>query len=172
MNETHVQMIFAMDEECGIGKGGGIPWHYKEDFQFFAKTTKNSTCIMGRKTYESILEVVGERDILLPNRLSIVVTSQSDLKTPGAISASSISDALAKATHDTVSIIGGVGLYEECIGIASAVYVTRIPGTHDCDTFIISVMSTIDTVGSAFTMQNVTPSGSKLEYYVYNRGAA
>lgn len=34
-----MSLIFAMDIEYGIGKGGTIPWHLKKDFAFFVEQT-------------------------------------------------------------------------------------------------------------------------------------
>lgn len=46
--------VVAMDVNGCIGKDGKLPWHYKEDLQYFRKLTLDSTVIMGRKTWDSL----------------------------------------------------------------------------------------------------------------------
>lgn len=64
-------LIVAMDPNGVIGKDGGIPWHFKEDLQFFKRTTKNCHVVMGRKTWFSLPEAFRP----LPDRENLVVTN-------------------------------------------------------------------------------------------------
>ena len=45
-----IHLIWAQDENGGIGVSGKLPWHITEDLKNFKKITLNSTIIMGRKT--------------------------------------------------------------------------------------------------------------------------
>jgi dihydrofolate reductase len=47
-----ISMIYAMDEQGGIGIDNKIPWRLPADTAFFKKTTSGHTVLMGRKTYE------------------------------------------------------------------------------------------------------------------------
>ena len=49
-----IHLIWAQDENGGIGKEGKLPWHISEDLKNFKKLTLNSTILMGRKTWESL----------------------------------------------------------------------------------------------------------------------
>ena len=49
-----IKLIAAIDSNFGIGKNGMIPWQYDEDMRHFARTTKGSTCLMGRVTAQNI----------------------------------------------------------------------------------------------------------------------
>jgi len=60
-------LIAAVDKNLAIGKDGKIPWHIKEDLQYFQKNTLNTAMIMGRSTFDSIGKA-------LPNRQNIVMT--------------------------------------------------------------------------------------------------
>lgn len=46
--------ILAMDEVCGIGKNGALPWHIPEDMKHFRDLTMGKVVIMGSRTYESL----------------------------------------------------------------------------------------------------------------------
>mgnify|MGYP001345528933 CR=1 FL=1 len=45
-----VHLIWAQDDNGGIGINGKLPWHISSDLKNFKKITLNSTIIMGRKT--------------------------------------------------------------------------------------------------------------------------
>jgi dihydrofolate reductase len=58
---NNVNIIVAVDDAGGFGKDGKIPWHFPEDFKRFKEITKDSVCVMGRNTYEDMLEMVKSR---------------------------------------------------------------------------------------------------------------
>lgn len=49
-----ITAVFAMDEMCGIGKNGTLPWHIPEDMKHFRDLTMGKVVIMGSRTYESL----------------------------------------------------------------------------------------------------------------------
>ncbi|ELY62148.1 dihydrofolate reductase, partial [Natronolimnohabitans innermongolicus] len=63
--------IVAVAENGVIGKDGDMPWHVPADLQHFKETTMDHPLIMGRVTYEGILETLGEP---LPGRTTVVLT--------------------------------------------------------------------------------------------------
>lgn len=58
-------IIAAMDPNKVIGKDGKLPWYISDEMRHFARTTKNGTLIMGRKTFESIGKPLVNRDLLV-----------------------------------------------------------------------------------------------------------
>ena len=66
----NIELIWAQDQNGGIGKNGTLPWHISEDLQNFKKITSGSPVIMGRKTWESLSFKP------LPNRRNIVLSSK------------------------------------------------------------------------------------------------
>lgn len=158
-------MIVAVDLNGGIGKDGGIPWHYKEDMQYFAKTTKGSTCIMGRITYDSIAAKTGTDEALLKGRQSIVISRNPELVVRGAEVVQSLSEALEMAKND-VFIIGGKRLYDEGIHIANEVHITTVCKGFDCDVSI----DIMDTITKKFDrVSSKTTVGSDLIFEVFKR---
>lgn len=157
-----VAIIVAVDEKYGIGKDGKIPWHYSEDMKHFSKITRNSTCIMGRITAQDIL-TSHNNESLLPTRESIVITSDPEFSARDSIVASSLEDAINKATREKIFIIGGAGLYNDSLKYITEAIITFVPGSHDCDTNISSV---IDHILTHFMCVEETISQSGL---VFNR---
>ena len=166
-------LIVAVDEEWGIGRHGDIPWYYAEDMKFFSQTTRGGICIMGRKTYEDILDKVGNKDQLLPKRTSIVITSLPANEVHGALAVKSFEDALKLAESislfegdepEPIFFTGGESIYKGCLPYIDTALVTYIPGTHDCDVIISEVVEhiqgTMELVDS-----NVTESGLKFNKY-------
>ncbi|ELY38449.1 dihydrofolate reductase [Natronorubrum tibetense] len=132
--------IVAVAENGVIGKDGDMPWHIPADLQHFKKTTMDHPVIMGRVTYEGILEVLGEP---LPGRTTIVLTSR-DLETPeNAVVAGSLEEALEKADaaarerHDDADrlfVAGGATVYEQFLPALDRLVVTEIHDDPDGDT--------------------------------------
>jgi len=49
-----INLIWAQDENGGIGKQGRLPWHLPEDLKNFKKLTLHHPVIMGRITWEGL----------------------------------------------------------------------------------------------------------------------
>ena len=50
-----INIIVAIGVNNLIGKNNDLPWHYKEDLQYFKEVTMNKTVIMGEQTFYSIV---------------------------------------------------------------------------------------------------------------------
>lgn len=177
----NVEIIVAVDKKGGFGKDGHIPWNYPKDLKRFKELTTGGICIMGRKTYEEMLEMRRKRDkkagkkneikAILPNRQSFVITSDPTLKTPGAHRASSIIDAINSIPYPdtrTVYVIGGERLYSEALLISSKIHMTWVPGEYSCDKFF---PITLFAGNSPFKLINQEEDG-KLIFTTYERRAA
>lgn len=83
MREIKIVVSGSYDKKTGkiiIGDGeaNSIPWSCKEDLKYFRKNTLNSVCIMGRKTFDSILlETNGK---ILDKRINVVLSSNPEAK--------------------------------------------------------------------------------------------
>jgi len=148
MQMVPLSIIVAVDQEGGFGKDGKIPWYFTEDLKHFKKTTKNSVCIMGRKTYEDMLEMVNKRSDeplerdkspILKGRESYVVTSNKDFEAPGATVVHNIRAAiqsLAEADKREVFVIGGERMYIEALAYTNTIYMSIVKEkSYDCDRF-------------------------------------
>lgn len=125
-----VTLVAAMDENCGIGRNGKLPWDIKSDMGHFKALTsgEGKTVIMGRKTRESI-----GKD--LPGRHNVIMSRDhmGGLETT-ATWVRNVQDALL-ASEDDVYVIGGAEIYEQFMPLADRLVLTQIPGTYGCDTF-------------------------------------
>jgi len=131
-------LVAAVAENRVIGAEGEMPWHYPADLQHFKETTTGHPVIMGRRTYESIVEALGEP---LPDRITVVL-SRSDLDLPeNAVLANGLQEAVEKAATvaddlgvDTVYVAGGGTVYEAFLPVADRLVLTEIDETVPGDT--------------------------------------
>ena len=125
-----ISIIVAITENNIIGWNNEMPWHLPADLKYFRQKTTGHYIVMGRKTFESI---GGGRP--LPNRTSIIITSQQDYKAEGCLIAHSLDEAIAMAEgQDELFIIGGKQVYNQALSIANKMYLTRIHTSIDGDT--------------------------------------
>lgn len=129
----NLSLIVAMTHNRVIGKAGKIPWHIPGDLKLFRQHTEGNTVIMGRNTYQSILEALGHP---LEKRDNIVVSSSLP-DTEGIIVAKTLEDALEKAQElgKPIFSIGGASIYEQTLPLARQLYISYIKDDYEGDTF-------------------------------------
>lgn len=121
-------LIAAHDPNLVIGKDGELPWHYKEDLQFFKKTTMGYPLVMGRVVFEELNEKP------LPGRECIVLSRSKDYDHVSTFK--SIDAALESLSdQEKVFIIGGGEIYRQTLDKADQLIITEIKKEHEGDTF-------------------------------------
>lgn len=141
-----LSIIAAVDECGGFGKDGKIPWHYSEDLKHFHQVTKDSACIMGRKTYEDMYEMVVARKSkgkesktpvriknILPGRDNYVVTKQEKLE--GVTTVNNIRKATMLTKRNKIFVLGGERMFIEALPFVTKIYMTLVKGDFKCDRF-------------------------------------
>lgn len=112
-------IIVAVDRNSGIGADNDLLWgrDLPDDLAYFKRMTKNTSVIMGRKTYESMGRP-------LPERENIVVTS-SPVKEPGVLSCVDLSSAYELARYP-IFVMGGGQMYAAAMDDMDRLYVTQV----------------------------------------------
>ncbi len=132
---TKTSLIVAMAQNRCIGKDNQMPWHIPEDLKRFKTLTMGHPVIMGRKTFESILNYLGKP---LPGRDNIII-SQSGYKNEFDVPVfTSPAAAIAHAktlNRDEIFIIGGAQIYEQTIALSDRIHLTHIHENIDGDAF-------------------------------------
>lgn len=144
-----LSLIVAVDEDGGFGKGGKIPWNFPEDLKHFRKITNGSACIMGRKTYHDMYDMVVARKTkgnkkehekpvkikeILPGRECYVV-SKTLTEVEGATVVPSIRHAVEQTKKQNIFVIGGERIYIEALPTVNRVHMTVVEDRHECDRF-------------------------------------
>ncbi len=112
--------------------------------------------IMGRKTFDSMGKI-------LPGRINIVITSQTDWNASDAYVVNDIPAAIRQAEDaDTkeIFIIGGGRIFEDTSSMANRIYLTRVHVALDGDTFY----KTIDEAHWKKVSETYHPKDEKHEY--------
>ncbi|HVV28846.1 MAG TPA: dihydrofolate reductase [Rhizomicrobium sp.] len=145
----NVVLVVAVAENGVIGQDGRIPWHISDDLRRFKALTLGQTVVMGRKTWDSLPRKP------LPGRTNIVVTRQSGWQSDGATAASSLADAIHKASGD-VMVIGGGDIYRQALPLATRIELTEVHRAYEGDAFF-----TFDRNGwiESHREDHVTPDG-------------
>jgi len=128
-----VSLVVAASANEVIGAEGALPWHLPGDLRRFRELTTGHVVVMGRLTYESILDRLGHP---LTGRTSVVVSrTLGETGYPGVHVARSLPEALAlaealaaEAGDGEFFVIGGESVYRDVLPLADRVYLTRVHG--------------------------------------------
>lgn len=116
-------IVAAVAQNGVIGNEGSIPWHSREDMQYFKSLTMGSPIIMGRKTYESLGKP-------LKGRLNIVISRIMKSEVPDLLVFTSLSEAYKYCENEVkaekVFIIGGGEIYKEAVKTADAMSLSEM----------------------------------------------
>jgi dihydrofolate reductase len=115
-----MKAIVAVNLNNHIGKDGDMMWHSPEDLKHFFNKTKNNTCLIGRKTYDSLPEKMKTSG----GRTYLIVSRNPD-------KGISLSQALL-CKPDWV--IGGGEIYEATRHLWTELHISRILDTQVGDT--------------------------------------
>lgn len=141
-----IALVVAAAQNGTIGRDGAMPWRLSTDLKRFKQITMGCPVIMGRRTFESIGRP-------LPGRANIVVTRDYDWEADGALRTGSLDAAFDLGTANiesamrqaeaenmpepelSICVIGGGQIYEQAMGAADIIHITRVLARIDGDTF-------------------------------------
>lgn len=123
--------IWAQDTKGIIGKNNHLPWHLPKDLKHFKETTLNQTILMGRVTFE------GMNKHLLPNRETLILTTQSDYQVDGATVVTSVEEVLTwyKAQDKNLYVVGGSQIYKLFEPYVDKLIITQVQAEVEGDTY-------------------------------------
>jgi dihydrofolate reductase len=124
-----INAILACDDNWGIGYKGELPWPKNSaDLKWFKDTTLGNAVIMGRGTWN------GGMPKPLPNRRNIVITNNPI----DGVECYTLDQfkSMCNLIQQNAWIIGGAALLESTIDIVEEIWLSRIKGVYECDTFL------------------------------------
>lgn len=128
-------IVVCTDRNGGIGIQNRLPWSIKSEMAWFSKLTKNAPIIVGRKTWDSILEHSPQglhgRDVYVVSGRG--VTAQYATMCRSLLEAVKTVEARHRKDY---YIIGGGSIYKEAMSlkIARGIIRTVIDADYYCDT--------------------------------------
>lgn len=116
----NISIIVALSINNVIGNNLDIPWKIPGEQLRFKQLTTNKTVIMGRKTYDAIGEA-------LPNRNTIVISRDKNLKLKDCTVVDSVEKAIALTKEeDEIFIAGGGTIYTAFLPLTTTIYLTIV----------------------------------------------
>ena len=153
-----INLIWAQDENGGIGKKNQLPWSVSEDLKNFKKLTLNRPIIMGRLTWESLPFKP------LSVRRNIIITSH---QIPDQECYSNINECIQQLENEDIEsifIIGGASIYRSFFPIATDLHITIIDNlVRNIDTYF---PVTLDNIKSQWTI-NYTEQLSEIAQFTH-----
>ena len=129
-------IVAAMSKSTrAIGNNNTLLWHVPADMKRFKALTLGHPIIMGRKTFESIVAILGKP---LPGRTNIVVTRDESYIYEGVKVAHSFDEAIALAVAEDpeeIHIGGGAELYRQALPHVFRLHITWFFDEKPADTF-------------------------------------
>ena len=127
-----VTAIVAMSDNNCIGKGNDLPWYLPDDLKRTKELTMGKPLIMGRKTYESIVQYRNGKP--LPGRDSLIISrnmEKPDFENvfihPSLEEALSHGQDIAAAKElDEIIIFGGAQIYTQALPLTDKIYLTLV----------------------------------------------
>jgi dihydrofolate reductase len=127
-----VSLIVAIGQNNVIGVDNKLPWHYKEDMEYFKNTTMGKKVIMGEQTFKSILGYIKKP---LPGRTSVIATL-TDYTYKDVEVTNDIFDYLKNfPKEEEIFIIGGKIIYDLTLDVADRLYITHVNKDYDGNVF-------------------------------------
>lgn len=128
-----ISIIAAMTKQGIIGKGNELAWNIPEEMKHFRETTRGSTVIMGKRTYESIGRP-------LPKRNNIVL-AEPGTTIAGVHVCNSKEQALvlARSFGQDIFVIGGGYTYAQFLTDADYMYLSYVKHDYEGDVFFPAV---------------------------------
>lgn len=118
-----------------IGQDNQLLFHVPDDLRRFKALTLGHPIILGRKTFESILSMLGKP---LPGRTNIVVTRDESYAHEDASVAHSFEEALKLAAEENpkeIHIGGGAELYKLTLPYVDKLFLTLFDDDREGDSF-------------------------------------
>jgi dihydrofolate reductase len=136
MNEPPIVIVSSMSKkDRAIGKNNQLLWHVPADLKRFKALTMGHPIIMGRKTFESILAILGKP---FPGRTNIVVTRDESYTHEEVKVAHSLEEAIEIAQSENpteIHIGGGAEMYRQALPLTSRLHITWYFDEKDGDSY-------------------------------------
>lgn len=166
-NKAPIVIVAGMAKKSrAIGMKNGLLWHVPADMKRFKALTVGHPVIMGRKTFESILEILGKP---LPGRTNIIITRDTKYAYEGVTVVHSLADALNVAWSENpteIHIGGGAEIYQQVLPMVAKLYITWFDDEKEGDTFFPDFENEFEVKTAHEPMEH---DGLKFQWVDYSR---
>jgi len=127
-----LRVIVTVDRNWAISNDHKPLITIPDDIKFIRDTTAGKVVIIGRHTFENLYN-----SNPLPNRITIVVTKDTEYEAKGAMVVHTATQAMlaAEKYNKDIYIIGGKKLYGDLLPLCDEAYVTCVDYVYSADAF-------------------------------------
>ena len=126
-----LSIIACVGENLELGKNNDLIFRIKDDQRYFKNITINHIVVMGRKTFESLPNI-------LKDRKNVVITRSNNIKLPDEVERySNIEEFMEhyKDYQDEIFVIGGASIYRQFLDFCDKIYLTEVHASVDADVY-------------------------------------
>lgn len=124
-------IIAAIGKNNVIGLNNELPWKLSGDLKYFAKITTGKSVLMGKNTFQSIINRLGKP---LPNRKNYVLSTTLST-THNVEIVTDLQKFITDHKDEEVYVIGGAGVYKTTLSLVNKMYITEVDYAGPGDTF-------------------------------------
>lgn len=126
-NKPDVSIIVATDNRGVIAKNGNIPWRSPKDLQWFKLHTVGKTCLVGRKTFDTLPpQVVINRHLKKVSREDCLPNFTPKEWVQWATEDDIVEKPFTYRLMDEIMVIGGAEIYDMFLPLTTRIYLTTI----------------------------------------------
>ncbi len=157
-----LSIIAAIGKNNELGLNNNLIWHLKGDMKFFKETTIGHTIIMGRKTFESLPQLLEER--------KHIVLSRNNINIPNIEVFHTIEEFLSNYinTDEEIFNIGGASVYQSLLEYTEQIYLTEIEKTAKADAYF-PTFNKKDFESEILDKKTDEKTGIKYKHVLYKR---
>ncbi len=157
-----LSIIAAIGKNNELGLNNNLIWHLKGDMKFFKETTIGHTIIMGRKTFESLPQLLEER--------KHIVLSRNNINIPNIEVFHTIEEFLSNYinTDEEIFNIGGASVYQSLLEYTDKIYLTEIEKTAKADAYF-PTFNKKDFESEILDKKTDEKTGIKYKHVLYKR---
>jgi dihydrofolate reductase len=132
---TTYNAIVAIDKQGRIGRHGKLPWSSPADMRHFASRTRYATVLMGRKTFDSLPNILEHRHHVVLSR-----DPRPNSKEVTFVTGTEGAQTACMRRGGNTWVIGGAEIYRQFLPLCQSMVVTHINSScdmrHDSDVFM------------------------------------
>ena len=157
-----LSIIAAIGKNNELGLNNNLIWHLKGDMKFFKETTIGHTIIMGRKTFESLPQLLEER--------KHIVLSRNNINIPNIEVFHTIEEFLSNYinTDEEIFNIGGASVYQSLLEYTDKIYLTEVEKTAKADAYF-PTFNKKDFESEILDKKTDEKTGIKYKHVLYKR---
>ena len=160
-----LSIVVAKAKNNIIGKDNKLIWNLPEDMKRFKSLTTDKTMIMGRKTYESLGEILENRNYVVFSRNPDFTTRHDNVKVVHSML--EIQEYIEKS--EETFVIGGAMIYNIMMPYVNKMYVTDIDKEFEGDAFFPRIDETVWTEVSREKGVKDEENNFDYDFIVYER---